>query len=49
LTPGAGPRVLFALLAFGGAVLFVLAERRSAAPLVDWACSAIRCWPPVSP
>jgi MFS family permease len=35
LTPGAGPRLLFLLLAVGGALLFVRIERRSRAPLVD--------------
>jgi MFS family permease len=35
LTPGAVPRLLTLPLAVGGAVLFVVTERRSAAPLVD--------------
>jgi MFS family permease len=35
LTPGAGPRTLTLPLAIAGAVLFVVVERRSAAPLVD--------------
>lgn len=35
LTPGAGARLPFLLLALGGALLFVHVERRSTAPLVE--------------